>query len=129
MKLHLLACVSLATTAFSAPSLGIEKRSPAGNFKLVASDAKASVLGHDGRYMHRKLPIGVTGNGQETPKDAQTDQFDFYGSLLLWKQDRKLASLLRRLKETSVRGVYQVAWDTSKTAPGGAAMVQSQDVQ
>ncbi|GFN15307.1 hypothetical protein AtubIFM56815_003140 [Aspergillus tubingensis] len=65
------------------------------------------------------LPVGFTGNGIDTPSDAATDGFLFYGSYLMWEESSGELSDVFRLKETNVTDVYQVYWDTSSLDESG----------
>ncbi|PYI00599.1 hypothetical protein BO78DRAFT_473893 [Aspergillus sclerotiicarbonarius CBS 121057] len=65
------------------------------------------------------LPVGFTGNGIDTPPDAVTDSFLFYGSYLMWEESSGQLSDVFRLKATNVSDVYQVYWDTSSLDEDG----------
>lgn len=65
------------------------------------------------------LPVGFTGNGIDTPSDAVTDDFIFYGSYLMWEESSGELSDVFRLKDTNVTDVYQVYWDTSSLDESG----------
>ncbi|KAJ6048148.1 hypothetical protein N7460_004295 [Penicillium canescens] len=65
------------------------------------------------------LTVGFTGNGIETPSDAATDNFLFYGRYLMWQDESGALSDSFRLKETNITGIYQLYWDTSILYPPG----------
>lgn len=65
------------------------------------------------------LPVGFTGNGIDTPSDATTEDFLFYGTYLMWENDSGVLSDSFRLLETNVSGVYQYYYDISNTYPSG----------
>lgn len=65
------------------------------------------------------LPVGFTGNGNDVPSDAVTDEFIFYGTYLMWEMAGGELSDSFRLKETNVSGVFQLYWDQSNLYPEG----------
>lgn len=65
------------------------------------------------------LPVGFTGNGDEVPSDAVTDDFVFYGTYLMWEMAGGELSDSFRPKETNVSGVYLLYWDQSNLYPEG----------
>ncbi|CAK43534.1 uncharacterized protein An01g01630 [Aspergillus niger] len=127
----------------------LEKRNPSGSFSLYAWGVAASglkffysdvvitdtelittattdgvTLDSDTLFYIRPtadeiLPVGFTGNGIDTPSDAVTDDFIFYGSYLMWEESSGELSDVFRLKETNVSDVYQVYWDTSSLDESG----------
>lgn len=76
------------------------------------------------------LPVGFSGNGHAKPTEATTDNFLFYGSILMWEGSGGKLDSSFRLKETRVGGIYQVYWDTSSTFPAGyiSPVVKSKDL-
>ncbi|KAJ5772237.1 hypothetical protein N7520_002766 [Penicillium odoratum] len=74
------------------------------------------------------LPVGFTGNDYDTPSDASTDSFLFYGTYLMWEEsDGNIADVFR-LKESNVSGIYEVYWDTSSLDLDGYYYPAIQDV-
>ncbi|KAJ5692326.1 hypothetical protein N7462_001749 [Penicillium macrosclerotiorum] len=65
------------------------------------------------------LPVGFTGNGIDTPSDASSSDFLFYGTWLMWEADDGTLSDSFRAKATNVSGVYELYWDTSNLYPSG----------
>ncbi|KAJ5362734.1 hypothetical protein N7541_003578 [Penicillium brevicompactum] len=65
------------------------------------------------------LPVGFTGNDNDTPDDAVAGSFLFYGTYLMWEDDDGVLSDSFRLKETEVSDIYQLYWDTSNQYPSG----------
>lgn len=65
------------------------------------------------------LPVGFTGNDNDTPDDAVAGSFLFYGTYLMWEDDDGVLSDSFRLKETEVSDIYQLYWDTSNLYPSG----------
>ncbi|RAH39844.1 uncharacterized protein BO95DRAFT_448415 [Aspergillus brunneoviolaceus CBS 621.78] len=71
--------------------------------------------------------VGFTGNGYDTPSDAATDNFIFYGSWLMWEEDSGVLTDSFRLKETNVSGIYQFYFDYSNLYPSGYSIPSVMD--
>lgn len=65
------------------------------------------------------LPVGFTRNGHATPADAETSNFIFYGTYLMWEGSGGALSASFRLKPTNVSGIYQLYYDYSNLYPSG----------
>ncbi|KAJ5885064.1 hypothetical protein N7495_009574 [Penicillium taxi] len=65
------------------------------------------------------LPVGFTGNGIETPSDAVSNSWIFYGNWPMYEETSGSLSDSFRVKETNVTGVYEAYFDYSNLYPTG----------
>ncbi|KAJ5965596.1 hypothetical protein N7481_012310 [Penicillium waksmanii] len=68
------------------------------------------------------LPVGFTKNGHDTPSDAVTSNFIFYGTYLMWEESSGTLSSSFRLLPMNVSGIYQLYYDYSNLYPSGYAI-------
>jgi hypothetical protein len=84
-----------------------------------ASKLDPSTLFYIRPVADKVLPVGFTKNGVDTPSDAVTNNFIFYGTYLMWEEASGTLTSSFRLLPMNVSGIYQLYFDYSNLYPSG----------